>query len=133
MISGGKNTFMKLLWDFTIQCDRQIPHNRPDIVCVDYLTSKSYLIDVAIPGDSRVKEKVSEKHQHYTDLKIEIQKMWNILVVILPVILGSILLCLGKHLKTLNIYYNGLIPKLQKSVVLSSCHITWRFLTNYQH
>jgi len=58
---------MKLLWDFTIQCDRQIPHNRPDIVCVDY--SKSYLIDVAIPGDSRVKEKVSEKHQRYTDLK----------------------------------------------------------------
>ena len=127
---------MKLLWDFTIQCDRQIPHNRPDIVCVDYLTSKSYLIDVAIPGDSRVKEKVSEKHQHYTDLKIEILKMWNIPDVILPVILGalgSILLCLGKHLKTLNIYYNGLIPKLQKSVVLSSCHIIRRFPTEYHH
>ena len=131
-----ENTSMKLLWDFTIQCDRQIPHNRPDIVCVDYLTSKSYLIDVAIPGDSRIKEKVSEKHQRYTDLKIEIQKMWNIPVVILPVILGtlgSISLCLGKHLKTLNIYYNGLIPKLQKSVVLSSCHIIRRFLTEYHH
>ena len=111
---------MKLFYG-TLQ-SRQIPHNRPDIVCVDYLTSKSYLIDVAIPGDSRVKEKVSEKHQRYTDLKIEIQKMWNIPVVILPVILGtlgSISLCLGKHLKTLNICYNGLIPKLQKSVVLS--------------
>jgi len=99
---------------------------------VDYLTSKSYLIDVAIPGDSRVKEKVSEKHQHYTDLKIEIQKMWNIPVVILPIILGtlgSILLYLGKHLKALNIYYNGLVPKLQKSVVLGSCHIIRRFLT----
>jgi len=81
---------MKLLWDFTIQCDRQIPHNRPDIVCVDYLTSKSYLIDVAIPGDSRVKEKVSEKHQRYTDLKIEIQKMWSIPVVILPIILETL-------------------------------------------
>jgi len=124
-----ENTSMK---DTTIQCDRQIPHNRPDIVCVHYLTSKSYLIDVAIPGDSRVKEKVSEKHQRYTDLKIEIQKMWNIPVVILPIILGtlgSILLCLGKHLKTLNIYYNGLVLKLQKSVVFSSCYIIRRFLT----
>ena len=118
---------MKLLWDFTIQCDRHIPHNRPDVVCVDYLTKIIYLIDVAIPGDTRVTEKVVEKHQQYTDLKIELQKMWNMRVVILPLVLGalrSVSLCQEKHLKTLNIHYKGLIPKLQKSVILSSCHIT---------
>ena len=63
----------------------------------------------------RVKEKVSEMHQHYTDLKVEIQKMWNIPVVILSAILGtvgSIPLCLGKHLKTLNIHYNGLVAQV---------------------
>ena len=26
---------MKLLWDFTIQTDRQLRHNRPDIVCIN--------------------------------------------------------------------------------------------------
>ena len=85
------------------------------------------LLDVVIPGDSRVKEKISEKQQCYMDLKIEIKKMWNIPVIILPVILGtlgSIPLCLGKHLKTLNIHYNGLVP-----MQVSSCHIIRRFLT----
>jgi len=43
-----ENTFMKLLWDFTIQCEKHIPHNRPDIICVDYLRKIIYLIDVAI-------------------------------------------------------------------------------------
>ena len=107
---------MKLLWDFTIQCDRHIPHNCPDFVCVDYLTKIIYLIHVA-----RVTEKVVEKHQRYIDLKIKLQKMWNMRVVILPLVLGalgSVPFCLEKHLKTLNIHYKGLIPKLQKSVLL---------------
>jgi len=39
---------------------------------------------------------------------------------------GINFLCLGKHLKTLNIYYNGLVPKLLKSVVL-----TFEFLPYY--
>ena len=60
-----ENTSMKLLWDFTIQSDRHLLHNRPDLVCVDYLTKTTYLIDVAIPGDTRVIEKVTEKPQQY--------------------------------------------------------------------
>ena len=77
---------MKLPWDFAIQCNRNIPHNFPDVVCVDYLTK---IIDVAIPGDTRVTENVAEKHQRYTDLKIELQKMWNMQVVILSSVLGQ--------------------------------------------
>jgi len=45
-------------------------------------------------------------------------------------ILGTIPLCLQKHLKTLNIYYNGLIPKMQNTI-LNSCHIVQRFVTEY--
>ena len=119
---------MKLPWDFTIQCNRHVPHNCPDVVCVDYLTKIIYLIDVAIPGDTRVTENIAEKHQRYTDLKIELQKMWNMQVVILSSVLGalgSVPLCLKKHLKTLNIHYKELIPKLQKGVILSSCLITY--------
>ena len=95
---------------------------------------EAYLIDVAIPGDSRVAEKVTEKHQRYTDLKIELQKMWMMRVVIIPLVLGTlgtVPLCLAQHLKTLNIYYHGLIPKMQKNVLLSACHIIRRFVTEY--
>ena len=76
------------------------------ILCVDYLHKEVYLIDVAIPGDSRVTEKVTEKHQRYTDLKMELQKMWKMQVVITPLVLGTlgtVSLCLAQHLKTMNI------------------------------
>ena len=73
-------------------------------MCVDFLHKTTYLIDVAISGDSRVMDKITEKHQRYTDLKIELQKMWKMRVVILPTVigtLGTIPLCLEKHLTTL--------------------------------
>ena len=54
---------MKLLWDFTIQCDRHIPHNRSDMLYVNYLHKIAYLIDVAIPGDIRVIDKIIEVYR----------------------------------------------------------------------
>ena len=32
-----QNNSMKLLCDFTIQTDRRLSHNRPDIMCVDFI------------------------------------------------------------------------------------------------
>ena len=46
---------LKILWDFTIQCDRKIEARRPDIVFVDKKEREVAIIDVAIPGDDRVK------------------------------------------------------------------------------
>ena len=54
-------TNCKILWDFSIITDRPIIHNRPDIVVIDKQTSTCYFIDVAIPGDARVKLKITEK------------------------------------------------------------------------
>ena len=31
-----ENLSMNLLWDFTIQTDRHLPHKRPDILCVSH-------------------------------------------------------------------------------------------------
>ena len=92
----------------------------------------AYVIDIAVPGDSRLTQKVNEKYERYTDLKIELQRMWNARVHIAPLIiecLGSVSTCLVKNLKILNIYCNTLVPKLQKSVLPSSCHILRRFVT----
>ena len=49
------------LWDFTVQCDRKIEVRRPDIVFIDKKERKVVIIDVAIPGDDRVKDKELEK------------------------------------------------------------------------
>ena len=65
---------MKILWDFTIQTDRCLSHNRPDIVCINHHQKTAFIIDIAIPGESRFTQKINEKCKRYTDLKIETQK-----------------------------------------------------------
>ena len=103
-------------------------------MCVHNQHDTIFLIDVAIPGDSRITQKINEKYQKYTDLKIEVQKMWKARAVIVTLVigsLGSVPMCLTKHLQTLNIYYSTLVSKLQKSVLLSSCHILRRFVTEH--
>jgi len=93
-----------------------------------------FLVDVAIPGDSQISQKVSVKRQCYSDLKIEVQKLWCIRTSVAPVIigyLGSIPKGLRKQLQTLQIYHASLIPKIQKSVLLNSCHILCRFVTEH--
>ena len=125
---------MKLLWDFTIQTDRHLPHNRPHILYVSHQHNAAFLIDVAVPGDSRLSQKINEKCEKYRDLKIEIQRMWNMRAVVVPPVIGSlesIPMCLAQHLQSLNIFYGTLISKLQKSVILGSCHILRRFITEH--
>ena len=72
-VSDSKNC--KLFWDFTIITDACIHHNRPDITFVDKRSDLLYLIDVAIPGDSRLSSKAVEKLTKYAELKIEISRM----------------------------------------------------------
>jgi len=40
-------------------------------------TNEVYLIDIAIPGDSRLSQKAVEKQTKYLDLKIEITRVWK--------------------------------------------------------
>jgi len=63
-----------------IQYDRHMPHNHPDIICINYQARITYLIDVAIPGDARVTEK--DINDRYTDLEIERGRC----IVILPLV-----------------------------------------------
>ena len=68
---------LKVLWDFVIQCDRFVQARRPDIVVVDKIKKEVKLIDIAIPGDCRVKEKEQEKIEKYEQLKEEIARLWS--------------------------------------------------------
>ena len=68
---------MKLLWDFRIQADHHLDHNRPDIVVMEKASRVCQIIDVACPFDTRIAENGREKIDHYQDFKGEIQKMWS--------------------------------------------------------
>ena len=63
------NDEVKILWDFSIQTEQNIEHNRPDITIFDKKEKQCYLIDVACPFDTRIQKK--EKVDAYTDLKYE--------------------------------------------------------------
>ena len=52
---------VKILWDFNIQTDHVIEHRRPDVVVFDKHEKMCHLIDIAVPGDSRVEAKENEK------------------------------------------------------------------------
>ena len=42
---------VKILWDFTIQTDKKLPHNKPYIVVVEKTSRTCHIIEIACPGD----------------------------------------------------------------------------------
>ena len=48
------------------------------------------IIDLAIPGDQNIAIKEQEKNDKYQDLKIELHKIWNVKVVVIPVVIGAL-------------------------------------------
>jgi hypothetical protein len=78
-----------ILWNQQVQTDRTIPNNKPDIIICDNEKRTCMLIDVAISGDRNVIKKEAEKVLKYKDLITEIQRMWNIKIKVIPVIIGA--------------------------------------------
>ena len=91
LAGGNESENFKIVWDFTVQCDRKIEARRPDIVFTDKKEREVVIIDAAILGDERVKDKELEKLEKYQLLKDEIAKVWRMR----KVIVVSVLLLLG--------------------------------------
>ena len=85
-----ENEDYKILWDFSIQTDNVIEARRPDLVVVDKKEKSCKIIDFAIPGDSKIEEKKKDKIEKYHDLGRELQKIWNVKVKIIPLVVGSL-------------------------------------------
>ena len=61
----------KLLWDFKIQTENKIEHNKSDIEVLDEIKRMCLIIDVACLFDIRVKGKEKEEIENYQELKRE--------------------------------------------------------------
>ena len=112
-----------------MQNDRVIQARRPDLILVDKKTNTVSLIDVAVPWDTRVEAKATEKLDKYQDLKLELRRLWNKQVEIVPVIIGA----LGTIPKSLQTNLDKLGVKitpniLQKSVLLGTANIIRRVM-----
>ena len=69
-----ENETHKILWDFEIQTDHQIPARRPDLVMINKKERICHLVDFAVPADHRVKLKETEKKDKYLDRARELEK-----------------------------------------------------------
>ena len=76
------------MWDFSIQTEWVIETCRPDLVVVDKKVRSCKIIDFAVPGDSRIVEKEKDKIEKYQELGRELQKIWNVKVKIIPLVVG---------------------------------------------
>ena len=86
-----ENENVKLLWDFSIQTDHHLEHNKPDILIHEKTSRGCYIIDVACPFDTRVKTKELEKVERYQDLKREISRIWECRnVCVVPIVIGAL-------------------------------------------
>nr|CAI5870488.1 unnamed protein product [Callosobruchus analis] len=84
-----ENNQYKLYWDVEIHTDKAIPANRPDIVFQSKADKITYLIDIAIPNDNNIQTSYAGKIPKYTDLAIEIKRLWKQnKVIIVPLIMS---------------------------------------------
>ena len=125
-----ENDNAKILWDFKIQTDKHLTHNTPDITVVE--NKQVWLIDVAIPGDSRLEQKENEKVTNYHDLRVELQSLWKKKATVVPIVVGA----LGAIPKDLNSNLEKIGVKkiaaeqLQKEALLGTAQILRKYLQN---
>ena len=127
-----ENDEVKLLWDFSIQTEKRIEHNKPDIVVLDKKQKSCLIIDVACPFDTRIKKKEQEKIEYYNDLKYEILKCWNKevdKVMILPIVigaLGSVTNNVRKNLDKVDLHLG--VDAIQRTCLLGTARILRKVL-----
>ena len=88
-----ENNTHKLLWDFDIHTDQLISARRPDLTIFNKNKKKKKkickIVDFAVSADHRIKLKECEKKYKYLDLAGELKKLWNMLVKIIPIVIGE--------------------------------------------
>ena len=119
-----ENEDYKIYLDFSIQTDHVIEARRPDLVVVDKKKRICKIIDFAVPGDSSIEEKEKYKIEEYQDSRMELQKIWNVKLKIIPLVVGSLGAIpkqFGSRLKQTGITVGKL--QVQKTVLLETDRI----------
>jgi len=70
--------------------DKKVSARRPDIIVVDKKDRRATKIGVSCLVDRNIKDKEKQKILEYQDLKIELQKLWNTRIDILPIVIGAL-------------------------------------------
>ena len=118
-----ENRDTEILWNFNIRTDHVIEARCPDIVLRDKKNQEAFIIEVAIPGDIRVRDKEAEKISKYQDLALKTFQIWNSKTRVIPMVIGA----LGaESLLTEYLALIGVMTRrcdnMQQTAVLGSAH-----------
>ena len=121
---------VKLIWDINIQCDNVMEARSPDLILVDKKAKSCVIIDVAVPGDCRIRDKEIGKIEKYQNFKRELKRLSSLkkveVVPVVVVTLGSISKGFSGWMDTLGIKLN--VGMVQKSVLLGTARILRKVL-----
>ena len=112
----------KILWDFNKYTDRAI-------LLIHKGHTRVKITDEAVLWDTNIESKYREKVDHYKDLAIELSRLWQKQVTIIPIIvrsLGCVKSNLYKALKDLSIEAERNSYTLQKMAVSPQHYILQR-------
>ena len=84
-----ENDTHQLQWDFDIQTDHLISVRRSDLIIIYKKKRICKIVDFAIPADQRIKLKECEKNGKYPNLAWELKKLWNMQVILIPIVNGT--------------------------------------------
>ena len=87
---SSQDDHIKILWDFPIQTDKHLLHNRPDIMLINYKEQTSLINDISVPRDENIQDKKFEKIDKYQSFKIELEQLWKVKIVVIPVVVGAL-------------------------------------------
>ena len=114
---------------YHIQTEHVIEARRLDLVVVGKKGRTCKIIDFVVPGDIRIEEKEKDKIEKSQDLRRELQKIWNVKVKIIPLVVGSLGAIpkqLGNRLKETGI--KAETGQVQKTVLLGTARILRKVL-----
>ena len=89
-------------------------------------------MDFAVPADHRIKLKECEKKDKYLDLLRELKKLWNMLVSIIPIVIGAFGTVTKGLLKGLeDLEVGGRVETIQTTTLLRTARILRRILETW--
>ena len=83
---------VQIWWDRDVFTAKLTRNNRPDVVVLDMREGqgKCFVVDFSVPFDGNVEDKEAEKRATYPTLAGELHRMYQVPVVIVPVVIGAL-------------------------------------------
>ena len=73
----------------TYKTDHLISTRTPDLIVINEKKRTCKIMEFIVPADHRIKLNEREKEDKYLDLAREFEKLWNVKVTIVPIVIGA--------------------------------------------